>query len=141
MKGFVGDIEELTVDNRNFRKVIYTGKNLQLVLMTLKRGEEIGEEVHTDRDQFFRIEKGEGEVLIDGRRTKVHDDDAIIIPAGAKHNVINTGKLPLHLYSIYGPPEHLEGTIHTTKEEADSSEEHFDGKTTEFEYKDQWLSQ
>lgn len=129
MKGFVGDIEELTVNNSNFRQVLYTGKNLQLVLMALKPGEEIGEEIHHDRDQFFRIEKGNGEVLIDDNRTEVKDDDAIIVPAGARHNVINTGNEPLLLYTIYGPPEHVDGTVHKTK--ADVKEEHFDGKTTE----------
>lgn len=92
MKGFVEDIEELTEDNKDFRRVLYTGKHLQLVLMALKPGEEIGEEVHADHDQFFRVEKGRGEVWIDGERTKIKSDDAIIVPAGAKHNVINTGE-------------------------------------------------
>ncbi len=131
MKGFIGDIESLTEDNKNFRRVLYTGKNLQLVLMTLKAGEEIGEEIHEDRDQFFRIEKGMGYVLIDGKKNNVKEDDAIIVPAGAGHNVVNTGEKPLMFYTIYGPPEHVEGTIHRTKADADAASEHFDGNTTE----------
>lgn len=131
MKGFVDDIEKLTEQNTDFRRVLYTGKNMQLVLMSLKAGEEIGEEVHEDRDQFFRVEAGKGEVLIDGVSTPIEDDDAIIVPAGARHNVKNTGKEPLQLYTLYGPPEHKDGTVHVTKAEADAKEEHFDGKTTE----------
>jgi mannose-6-phosphate isomerase-like protein (cupin superfamily) len=131
MEGFVGDIEESTVKSSDFRRVLYTGKNMQLVLMALKPGEEIGEEVHTDRDQFFRVEKGEGEVLIDGHQTKVKDGVAIIVPAGARHNVKNTGVQPLKLYTIYAPPEHADGVVRVTKADAEASEEHFDGKTTE----------
>jgi mannose-6-phosphate isomerase-like protein (cupin superfamily) len=131
MKGFVANIEALTVSNTDFRRVLYTGKYLQLVLMTLKPGEEIGEEVHEDHDQFFRIESGSGQVRIDGKATPVKDDDAVIVPAGARHNVINTGHEPLALYTLYGPPEHRDGVIRGTKEEAESSEEHFDGQTTE----------
>ena len=131
MKGFIGDIEALTVGNTHFRRVLYTGRNLQLVLMTLQPGEEIGAEVHDDRDQFFRVERGRGTVWIDGVRTDVADDDAIIVPAGARHNVANTGDAPLHLYTLYGPPEHVEGTLHRTKAEALANEEHFDGRTTE----------
>ncbi len=131
MRGFVADIETLTVGNSDFRRVLYTGKYLQLVLMTLQPGEEIGEEVHEDHDQFFRIESGSGEVLIDGQRTPIKDDDAVIVPAGARHNVINTGDAPLALYTLYGPPEHREGVVRATKAEADASEEHFDGATTE----------
>lgn len=129
MKGFVDDIEKLTEENDNFRKVLYTGKHMQLVLMTLQAGEEIGLEVHEGHDQFFRIEEGKGEVTIDGTTTKIEDDDAIIVPAGAEHNVVNTGNEPLRLYTIYSPPEHRDGVIHPTK--ADETEEHFDGKTTE----------
>lgn len=129
MKGFVDDIEKLTVENDLFRKVLYTGKHMQLVLMTLQAGEEIGSEVHEGHDQFFRIEEGEGEVVIDGNTTPIKDDDAIIVPAGARHNVINTGSSPLRLYTLYGPPEHRDGVVHATK--ADEEEEHFDGKTTE----------
>jgi mannose-6-phosphate isomerase-like protein (cupin superfamily) len=129
MKGFVNDIEQLTEDNEDFRRVLYTGKHLQLVLMALKPGEEIGEEVHEDRDQFFRVEEGEGEVLIDGHRHAIKDDDAIVVPAGARHNVVNTGDESLKLYTLYGPPEHRDGVVQRTK--ADVTEEHFDGKTTE----------
>ena len=131
MKGFIGDIEALTVGNTHFRRVLYTGRNLQLVLMTLQPGEEIGAEVHDDRDQFFRVERWRGTVWIDGVRTEVADDDASIVPAGARHNVANTGDAPLHLYTLYGPPEHVEGTLHRTKAEALANEEHFDGRTTE----------
>ncbi len=131
MKGFIADIEDLTTGNGDFRRVLYTGKFLQLVLMALKPGEEIGEEVHEDHDQFFRIESGSGEVLIDGVRTPIKDDDAVIVPAGARHNVINTGDQPLTLYTLYGPPDHREGVVHRTRAEAEASEEHFDGTTTE----------
>lgn len=131
MKGFVDEIERLTKQNADFRRVLYTGKHLQLVLMTLKPGEEIGEEVHEDRDQFFRIEDGRGEILIDGVRTGIEDDDAVVVPAGARHNVINTGSEPLKLYTVYGPPEHRDGVVHRTKADAEANEEHFDGKTTE----------
>ena len=131
MKGFVDDIEELTESNKDFRRVLYTGKHLQLVLMSLKPGEEIGEEVHDTHDQFFRIEKGKGEVLIDGVKTKVKADFAIIVPAGARHNVINTGDKALRLYTLYGPPEHRDGIVRATKAEAEASEEHFDGVLTE----------
>ena len=131
MQGFVADIEKLTVGNADFRRVLYTGKYLQLVLMTLQPGEEIGEEVHEDHDQFFRIESGSGEVRIDGKATAIKDDDAIIVPAGARHNVVNTGDAPLAFYTLYGPPEHRDGVVHKTKADADASEEHFDGQTTE----------
>jgi mannose-6-phosphate isomerase-like protein (cupin superfamily) len=129
MKGFVGDIESLTEDNTDYRRVVYTGRHLQLVLMCLQPGEEVGEEVHEGHDQFFRIEVGEGEVLIDGARNKVAADHGIIVPAGARHNVINTGAGPLKFYTLYGPPEHRDGVLQPTK--ADEAEEHFDGKTTE----------
>lgn len=131
MKGFVDDIEKLTEKNDDFRRVLYTGHNLQLVLMAIQPGDEIGEEVHDDRDQFFRIEAGEGEVSIDGIRHKVKADDGIIVPQGARHNVVSTGKEPLRLYTIYGPPEHIDGTIHKTCKEAEAAHEHFDGRTTE----------
>ena len=131
MKGFIGDIEDLTEENTDFRRVLYTGANLQLVLMSLEPGEEIGEEVHEDRDQFFRVEEGEGEVWIDGTRSGIKDDDAILVPAGARHNIVNTGDEPLRFYTLYAPPEHRDGTVHRTKAEADAAEEHFDGKTTE----------
>jgi mannose-6-phosphate isomerase-like protein (cupin superfamily) len=131
MKGFVGDIEDQAEGNSDFRRVVYTGKNLQLVLMSLKPGEDIGEEVHTDRDQFFRIEKGKGEVLIDGKRSKIKNDDAVLVPAGARHNIINTGDKPMRLYTLYGPPEHRDGTVHATKVDAQKMKEHFDGKVSE----------
>ena len=132
-KGFSKDVAAETLKNNNFRKVLYTGEHLQLVLMTLKPGEEIGEETHPDRDQFFRFEQGEGVVMIDGKKNKVEDDFGVIVPAGAKHNVINTGKEPLKMYTIYGPPEHKDKTIHKTKAQAerDEEEDHYDGKTTE----------
>jgi mannose-6-phosphate isomerase-like protein (cupin superfamily) len=129
MKGFTGNIERLTTENDDYRRVLYTGRHLQLVLMTLQPGEEIGEEVHESHDQFFRIEDGRGEVVIDGNRTPIADDDAVIVPAGARHNVVNTGSAPLRLYTLYGPPEHREGVRQPTK--ADEREEHFDGTTTE----------
>lgn len=131
MKGFVGDIEKLTVESGDFRRVLYTGKYLQLVLMSLQPGEEIGEEVHDDHDQFFRIEAGSGEVRIDGVATPIKDDDAVVVPAGARHNVVNTGKEPLKLYTLYGPAEHRDGVVHSTKAEAEAIEEHFDGRTSE----------
>lgn len=131
MKGFVEDIEELTDDNNDFRRVLYTGRHLQLVLMALKPGEDIGEEVHPDHDQFFRVEKGKGEVWIDGERTKIKSGDAILVPAGAKHNVVNIGDKSLKLYTIYGPPDHRDGVVRTTKADAEAVEEHFDGGTTE----------
>lgn len=129
MKGFIDDIEALTESNTDYRRVVYTGRHLQLVLMSLRAGEEVGEEVHETHDQFFRIEAGEGEVLIDGVRTPVAADDAIIVPAGARHNVVNTGSEPLKFYTLYGPPEHRDGLVQATK--ADDAEDHFDGKTTE----------
>lgn len=131
MKGFVSNIEQLTEENGDFRRVLYTGHNLQLVLMAIQPGDEIGEEVHDDRDQFFRIEAGEGEIWIDGLCHTVKADDGIIVPQGASHNVKSTGTVPLRLYTIYGPPEHVDGTTHKTSEEANASHEHFDGKTTE----------
>ena len=131
MNGFVNNIEEMTETNEDFRRVLYTGSNLQLVLMALQPGEDIGEEVHSDRDQFFRVEKGEGEIVIDGTSTPVRDGYAMLVPAGARHNVINTGAQPLLLYTLYGPPEHKDGVVRATKAEAMTSEEHFDGKTTE----------
>lgn len=133
MKGFCDDIEKLTEENQDFRRVLYTGKNLQLVLMTLQPGEEIGEEVHEDRDQFFRIEEGEGVIDIDGVENPVEDDIAVIVPAGARHNVRNTSDAPLHLYTIYGPPEHRDGIVQSTKAEADARhhDEEWDGGTTE----------
>jgi mannose-6-phosphate isomerase-like protein (cupin superfamily) len=131
MKGYVENIERATIGNEDFRRVLYTGKNLQLVLMTLPPGCDIGEEVHDDRDQFFRIEEGEGEIRIDGVANRVEDDFAVIVPAGARHNVINTGSAPLRLYTIYGPPEHRDGIVHKDKEQAERDHEHWEGGTTE----------
>lgn len=131
MRGFVDDIEELTEGNSDFRRVLYTARNLQLVLMALQPGEEIGEEVHDDGDQFFRVEKGKGEIWIDGAVSKIKSDIAMIVPAGARHNVKNTGDKPLKLYTIYSPPEHIDGVVYPTKAEADAAHEHFDGKTSE----------
>ena len=133
MKGYVDNIEQATVANEDFRRVLYTGHNLQLVLMTLPPGCDIGEEVHDDRDQFFRIERGEGVIAIDGVENRVEDDFAVIVPAGARHNVINTGSEPLRLYTLYGPPEHRDGIVHRDKEQAerDHDNDHWDGETTE----------
>ena len=133
MKGYVDNIEQVTVANEDLRRFLYTGKDLQLVLMTLQPGEEIGEEVHEDRDQFFRVEEGRGEVRIDGVANPVEDDFAVIVPAGARHNVVNTGDAPLRLYTLYGPPEHKEATVHRDKDQAerDHDNDHFDGTTTE----------
>lgn len=132
MKGFKSNIEKDTLGNSDFRRVLYTGKNSQLVLMSLRPGEEIGEEVHDTVDQFFRFEKGEGVVSIDGVRQKVGDGDAVIVPAGARHNVINTSEAAdLKLYTIYSPPEHIDGTVRKTKTDALARPEEFDGKTTE----------
>ena len=133
MKGYVDNIAVATIANEDFRRVIYTARHLQLVLMTLPPGCDIGEEVHEDRDQFFRFEEGEGELRIDGVAHQIEDDFAIIVPAGARHNVINTGDEPLKLYTLYGPPEHRDGVIHKTKEQAerDHDNDHWDGETTE----------
>lgn len=131
MKGYINNIEKETKENINFRKVLYTAKNTQLVVMHLNPGEEIGEETHT-LDQFLRVEEGSGVVILDDVETKVEDDFAIIVPAGAKHNVINTGNEAMKLYTLYSPPEHKDGTIHMTKADAVADEgDHFDGKTTE----------
>ncbi|SJM69804.1 Mannose-6-phosphate isomerase [Brevundimonas diminuta 3F5N] len=129
MQGYLDDIERATLDNDDFRRVLYTGRHLQLVLMTLQPGEEIGEEVHEGHDQFFRIEQGQGQIMIDGLSRPAEAESGIIVPAGARHNLINTGTEPLKLYTLYGPPEHRDGVIHPTK--ADEAEEHFDGKTSE----------
>ncbi len=128
----MGVIEKETKKNADFRHVLYTGKHSQLVLMSLKPGEEIGEETHQDVDQFFRFEAGEGKVVIDGVDHQIRDGYAVVVPAGAKHNVVNTSKRAhLRLYTIYSPPEHQDAIVRHTKIEALASEEHFDGKTTE----------
>ena len=132
MKGYVINLEKETRKNTDFRRVLYTGKHSQLVLMSLKPGEEIGEETHENVDQFFRFERGEGKVIIDGVEHRIKDGNGVIVPAGARHNVVNTSKRAiLRLYTIYSPPEHQDGVIRHTKKEAMASEEHFDGRTTE----------
>jgi mannose-6-phosphate isomerase-like protein (cupin superfamily) len=132
MKGFVTGIEKRTKSNSDFRHVLYTGRHSQLVLMSLRPGEEIGSEVHKTRDQFFRFEKGNGRVVIDGMAHRIRDGSAVIVPAGARHNVVNTSKTSdLRLYTIYSPPEHKDGTVRRTKAAAEAREEHFDGVATE----------
>ncbi len=132
MKGFSSNIEKDTVENNNFRKVLYTGKNSQLVLMSLKPKEEIGIETHPENDQFFRFEKGEGKCLIDGNEYQVSDGVAIVVPAGAEHNVVNTSETEdLKLYTIYSPAHHKDKIVRRTKEEAEENEEDFDGITSE----------
>jgi len=131
MKGFVINIENATKENSNFRRVLYTAKNSQLVVMSLKPKEEIGEEIH-QLDQFLRIETGVGKAVLDGIEHDIAADWAIVVPAGTKHNIINTSETEeMKLYSVYSPPNHADGTIHVTKAEAEANEEHFDGKTTE----------
>jgi mannose-6-phosphate isomerase-like protein (cupin superfamily) len=130
MKGYVANIEQLSLENDNFRKVLYTDKNSQLVLMSLLSGEEIGEEVH-DVDQFLRVEKGTGKGILSGISHDLADGSVIIVPAGTKHNIINTGSDSMKLYTLYMPPHHRDGVIHKTKAEAEADSEHFDGKTTE----------
>ena len=132
MKGFNSNIEQDTLDNDNFRKVLYTGKHTQLVLMTLQPGEEIGLETHKENDQFLRFEGGEGKVFIDDNEYKVSDGDAVIVPVGAKHNVVNVSDSEkLQLYTIYSPPHHKDGIVRKTKEEAEANDKEFDGETTE----------
>ncbi len=128
MKGFVDNIEKLTLENTDYRRVLYTAKNSQLVLMNIQPGDEIGEETH-HLDQFIRLEQGSGKVILDDIEHDISDDFAVVIPAGTKHNVLNTGSDEMKLYSVYSPPEHKDGTIHQTK--SDEKEEHFDGMTSE----------
>ena len=128
MKGYLTNIEKATLENEDYRRVLYTAKNSQLVIMNIKPGDEIGMEVH-ELDQFIRIEQGQAKVILDGVEHEAEDDWAVVIPAGTDHNVINTGDVDLKLYSVYSPPEHKDGTVHATK--ADEQEEHFDGKTSE----------
>jgi mannose-6-phosphate isomerase-like protein (cupin superfamily) len=130
MKGYLQDIESITTKNTDFRRVLYTTKQSQLVLMALKPGEEIGAEVHKP-DQFFRVEEGSGEAVIDNVITEVHAGFGVIVPGGAKHNIINTGTAPMKLYTIYSPPNHRDGVVHHTRAEAEADNEHFDDKTTE----------
>lgn len=132
MKGFNANIEKDTLENSNFRKVLYTGKHSQLVLMSLKPGEEIGMEVHSENDQFFRFEKGQGKCIIDGNEYALSDGSVIVVPAGAEHNIINVSDSEdLKLYTIYSPAHHKDGIVRATKEEAEANEADFDGQTTE----------
>ncbi|PJC81666.1 cupin domain-containing protein [Candidatus Roizmanbacteria bacterium CG_4_8_14_3_um_filter_36_10] len=132
MEGYTANIEESVLANNSFRQVLYTGKHSQLVLMNLKPKEEIGMEVHSDNDQFFRFEKGEGKCIIDGNEYPLKDGVVIVVPAGANHNVINISETEdLKLYTIYSPAHHKDGIIRVTKQEAVTNEEEFDGKTTE----------
>ena len=130
MKGFAQDIEQAAVENQDFRRVLYTAQHCQLVLMSLKPGEEIGMEVH-DVDQFFRVEEGTGEAVLDGVTRAVQDGFALVVPAGARHNIVNTGSTALKLYTLYSPPHHRDGVVHPTREAAQADHEHFDGVTTE----------
>jgi len=132
MKGFNANIEKATLDNKNFRKVLYTSKHSQLVLMSVKPNEELGMETHPDNDQFFRFEQGQGKCIIDGHEYPLKNGSVIIVPAGAKHNIINTSaKEELKLYTIYSPAHHKDGIVRATKAEAVAKEAEFDGKTTE----------
>lgn len=130
MKGFVKNIEDIAVNNDAFRRVLYTAQHCQLVVMSLKPGEEIGAEVHT-LDQFFRVEAGTGEAILDGVTTALRAGFAIVVPAGANHNIVNTGNGPLQLYTLYAPPNHRDGVVHQTRADAEADDEEFDGKTTE----------
>jgi len=130
MKGFVQNIENVAIKNNEFRQVLYTAKHCQLVVMALKPGEEIGAEVHK-LDQFFRVEAGEGDAVLDGVRTPIGTGFAVLVPAGTKHNIVNTGAAPLKLYPLYSPPNHRDGVVHHTRADAEADREHFDGKTSE----------
>ncbi len=132
MKGYTTNIEKDTLENNNFRKVLYTGKHSQLVLMSLAPKEEIGMEVHEENDQFFRFEKGQGKCVIDGNEYELKDGVVVVVPAGAEHNIINTSTTEeLKLYTIYSPAHHKDGIVRATKEEAERNEAEFDGSTTE----------
>ena len=128
-KGYIVHIEKETLGNNNFRKVLYTAKHTQLVLMSIPVGEDIGEETHDGVDQFIRLEAGQGKAILDGVEHSLNAEDAVVIPAGTRHNIINVGTEPLKLYTLYSPPEHKDGVVEKNK--ADAFEEHFDGKTTE----------
>ena len=130
MKGYVKNIEAIVIKNTDFRQVLYTAKNCQLVVMALKPKEEIGAEVHK-LDQFFRVEEGTGEAVVGGIHTAISAGFAVIVPAGTNHNIINTGSVPLKLYTLYAPPNHRDGVVHHTRDEAEADNEHFGGKTTE----------
>ncbi len=130
MKGFVQNIESIALKNEEFRRVLYTAKNCQLVVMALKPKGEIGAEVHM-LDQFFRVEEGSGEAVLDGVRAPISAGFALLVPAGTMHNIINTGSVPLKLYTLYAPPNHRDDVVHHTRADAEADKEHFDGKTTE----------
>lgn len=130
MQGYVTNLEKSTLENNNFRKVLYTAEHSQLVLMSLVAGEDIGEEIH-ELDQFIRVEAGQGKAILNGQEYSLADGSAVVVPAGVKHNILNTGSLALKLYTVYSPPEHKDGVIRATKKEALDQEEHFDGKTSE----------
>jgi len=132
MKGFVTEIEQATLENEEFRRVLYTAQHCQLVVMCIPAGGEIGEEVHSDGDQFLRIEEGVGIAILNGEERPLSDGTVVIVPAGVKHNIVNTSRdESLKLYTLYAPPHHKDGVVHASKEEADADEEHFDGRTTE----------
>ncbi len=120
MKPFIDDIEDRTEENQDYRRVLFTGKQLQLVLMTLEPGAELGEEIHENTDQFFRFEQGKGEVIIDGKTTKIEEDMAVLVPGGSKHNLRNTGHKPLKFYTLYAPPQHADGTVQHTRADAEA---------------------
>ena len=130
MKGYVQNIESIAVKNNNFRQVLYTSRNSQLVIMALKPKEEIGMEVHK-LDQFLRVEEGTGEAVLDGVHTAISAGFAVLVPAGTNHNIINSGNTPMKLYTLYAPPNHRDGVVHHTRADAEADNEHFDGKTTE----------
>lgn len=130
-KGFVANLEDLTAQNTNFRKVVYTAHHSQLVLMRLAPGEEIGMEVHPENDQFLRIETGEGKAIIDGNEQTFASGWCVIVPAGSNHNIINTGSSEMKLYTLYSPAHHRRDVVHATKEEAEKDSEEFDGQTSE----------
>jgi mannose-6-phosphate isomerase-like protein (cupin superfamily) len=132
MNGFAEDIERIAIENTDFRRVLYTARHCQLVVMSLKPKEDIGMEVHT-LDQFFRVEEGTGEAILDGARTVIRAGFALVVPAGTKHNILNTGNTPLKLYTIYAPPNHRDGVVHHSREDADADNEHFDGETTDLQ--------
>lgn len=129
MNGYVANIEQLALENENFRKVLYTDSRVQLVLMSLQGGEDIGEEVH-ELDQFIRVEAGEGTSVLDGVSHVLAPGSAVIIPQGVRHNIVNTGSVAMKLYTLYAPPNHKDGTVHRTKADAEADEEHFDGAVT-----------
>lgn len=130
MNGYIANIEKLSLENENFRQVLYTDKNSQLVLMSLLPGEDIGEEIH-DVDQFLRVEQGSGQAVLNGAPRDIADGSVVVVPAGTKHNIINSSQGPMKLYTLYMPPHHRDGVVHPTKAAAEADTEHFDGVTSE----------